>query len=106
MKTLLYLVCLLLILHQIIADPPTTETHPDYRATVEMESTKLLNRVEKKALVTYAYTLNKNHLWTQFPDMAISFYLPFDQYVQVKYNIQTVFSGIGWFGTRVKIDGK
>ena len=65
-----------------------------------------LTRVEKKALVTYTYTLNQNNKWAQFPDMFISFYLPLAQYVQIKYNIQTMYTGTGTMVTRVKIDGR
>ena len=89
----------------IVCDPPTTTKHPDIETTLKAQNTHILNRVEKKAQITYQYVLNGNNRWTQYPDMALSFSLPFDQYVLVDYKI------IIWTGkqthivTRVMIDG-
>ena len=70
-----------------------------------MNQTNVLTRVDKKAIVTYAYSLTNNGIWTQFPDLALAFYIPFPQYVSIRYNIQNIQSGSGYFITRIMIDG-
>ena len=85
----------------------TTENHRDVCGSVELDQVRVINRVEKKAIVTYSHTLNSNQKWTQFPDLNIKFNLPFRQMVKIKYNIQTYQStGEGYFVTRIMINGK
>ena len=71
-----------------------------------MNQTNVLTRVDKKAIVTYTYSLTNNGVWTQFPDLALTFYIPFPQYVSIRYNIQIRQTGTGYFLTRIMIDSK
>ena len=103
----IFLAALIVLLFNLTyCDPPTIAKYSDPVGTAQMEGKNPLNRVEKKAVVTYAYTLNKNGHWTQFPDLALTFYLPFSQFVTVKYNIQYLTSGLDWFVTRLIVDKK
>ena len=81
MKTAFLLVCMLLMTNLVLGDPETTEKHEDMCGTVNEAGTAILTRVERKVRVTYPYTLNNAIIWSQFPDLALSFYIPHAQYV-------------------------
>lgn len=96
---------LLLLLNQVFCGPITTETHIDFAATANADSSKLLTRVIKSAKVKYPLALNTNNVWAQFPDFAIIIDLPFSQSVSIRYNLSIYALDGGWLVTRVMIDG-
>ena len=50
--------------------------------------------------IRYAHTLTKR-VWTQFPDMAIEFWVPFDQFVAIKYKIGVRMASDTWFVSKM-----
>ena len=57
-------------------------------------------------MVTYTYALSNSGKWTQFPDLAATFNLDWAQFVQVRYNIQTINGHKCYFVTRLMVDRK
>ena len=80
-KLILLVVCLNLWAQTAVGDAIVTEIYPDLAGSLNKESESKLKSITKTARVTYSYTLNNNAIWTQFPDLAIDFYLAFDQRV-------------------------
>ena len=106
MKNTCTLITLLLCVYLVYSDPVTTQNYPDMPGSIACDRLVNMTRVIKRAIVTYSYTLNKNGIWTQFPDLTLAFYVPFPQFVKVKYNIQTHVLTDSWFLVRIKIDGE
>lgn len=96
---------LLLLLNQVFCGPITTETHIDFAATVNADSSKLLTRVIKSAKVKYPLALNPSQVWTQFPDMSMIVSIPFAQAVTIRYNLSIWVPCVGYMITRLMIDG-
>ena len=106
MRTVFELVLVVLLVSWAIADPVVINRREDICATAIEAGTNTLTRVENIARVTYAYNLKSDNRWTQFPDLAISFYLPYGQAVTINYNIQVLNPETGNFCTRLIIDGR
>ena len=105
MRNILVLCTVFFCVYLTLADPVVTEKHRDVCGSVSLNQTNVLTRVDKKAIVTYTFSLTGNDRWTQFPDLALAFYIPFPQYVSIRYNIQVASEGTGWFCTRIMING-
>lgn len=104
MRNILVLCTVFFCVYLALADPVVTEKHRDVCGSVALNQTNVLTRVDKKAMVTYSFALPKGG-WTQFPDLALAFYIPFPQYVSIRYNIQVASAGTGYFCTRIMING-
>ena len=104
-SSLLTLSAFLLMTHLAYADPVTTTYYPDLPGSNNCDRFSNMTRVVKRAIVTYSYTLNKDGKWTQFPDLTLTFNVPFSQFVKVKYNVQTHVMQNSYFLARIKIDG-
>ena len=90
MKQTYAFLALVLCVYLVCADPVTTNHYNDILGSVNCDRLSNLTRVVKKAIVTYTYTLNAKSPWGQFPDLTLSFYVPFSQFVRVVKNIVTV----------------
>ncbi len=95
----LYIAILLLLISSALADGAITQ---EYVNVVGACATNLI-RVIKEVDIKFRYILYYTNVWTQMPDMAMEFYVPFDQFVRIKYKI-VLFQG-AYLYTRVLVDG-
>ena len=85
-----------------------TESHVDFVESLSQANLPLLERVEHKAEINYTFSLSGDNKYNKYPDLDITFNLPFDQYVKVKY-ITTCYScGVYpcQLTTHLVVDGK
>ena len=102
------LTLLLLSLHLLLQ--PTTgddivNVYPDLINTANLLNTPLMHRVQKIVDVRQTYRLVNTYKWIQFPEMLITFDLPFSQFVTVQYAIAIRMPSAYTFHTTVYIDG-
>ena len=73
--------------------------------TINQQNLNVLKRVVKTVNVDYNYQLVANSQFHRFPDMDISIYLKYPQFVTIIYNIGVSQSRMAYIETRVLIDG-
>ena len=64
-----------------------------------------MTRVIKKVDVIHSYALVGDDKFHQFPDMSAEIYVPFKQFVKVKYQIVNAIPGDSFLVTRAMFDG-
>lgn len=80
----------LLLLLQPTTGDDITIVGLDLINTANLLNTPLMNRVQQIVDVRQTYRLVPNNQWIQFPEMLITFDLPFSQFVKVQYVIVAI----------------
>lgn len=79
------IICLTLLLVPTLSDSIVV-ANVDFTESLNQASLPLLERVEHKAEITYTFTLSGDNNQNKYPELDITFTLPYDQYVKVKYH--------------------
>lgn len=95
----------LLLACAVRGDGTITTHYTDWAGTQNSDNTHLLTLEEKKVDVRFPYILI-TLTWSQFPDMAIEFYLEFDQWVEIRYHIVTRSARESHLITQMVLDGE
>ena len=102
MKISAVVLCLLM---GLVLSDSTIAINFDPVESLTQANLPLLERVEQRAVVDYAFILNGNNLGNRFPELDITFTLDFDQYVKIKYHTAYCCSASCYLYTILHADG-